>query len=228
MKTKLFLKNLLKGTAILSLAVLVSSCKKNDVDSSGSANIKVVNASPSSPNQGFYLANKTVVASGLSFATASAYISTNSGNNLVAEFRSDGSSTAYASGKSDIKNGASYTIFLAGDGQAARVKFFEDDRSAPASGQAKVRFIHLSDGAPANIDIRRSTGENVAANLGRDVATNFTTIAPGILSLRIYAAGQTTSLGSFDLTAFAADKTYTVYITGSTANSISVRQITQE
>ncbi|MGY0037059.1 hypothetical protein [Pedobacter sp. NJ-S-72] len=63
MKTRSFLKNLLKGTAILSLAVFVSSCKKNDVDSSGSANIKVVNASPTSPNQGFYLANKTVVAS---------------------------------------------------------------------------------------------------------------------------------------------------------------------
>ena len=228
MKTRSFLKNLLTGTAILSLAVFVSSCKKNDVDSSGSANVKVVNASQTSPNQGFYLANKTVVASGLSFANSSAYISTNSGNNLVAEFRSDGSSTAYATGKSDIKNGSSYTIFLAGDGQAARVKIFEDDRSAPASGQAKVRFVHLSDAAPVNIDIRRSSGENLAANLGRDVATNFTTIAPGVLSLNVYAAGQTTSLGSFNLSAFAADKIYTVYITGSTANSISVRQITQE
>jgi hypothetical protein len=228
MKTKSFLKNLVKGTAILSLAVLVSSCKKNDIDSSGSANVKVVNASPTSPNQGFFLANKTIVASGLSFANSSAYISTNSGNNLVAEFRSDGSSTPYATGKSDFRNGSSYTVFLAGDGQAARVKVYEDDRTAPASGQAKVRFIHLSDAAPVNIDIRRASGENLAANLGRDVATNFTTIAPGVLSLNIYAAGQSASLGNFNLTAFAADKIYTVYITGSTANSISVRQITQE
>lgn len=228
MKTRSFLKNLVKGTAILSLAVFVTSCKKNDVDSSGSANIKVVNASPTSPNQGFYLANTAVVSGGLSFANASAYISGNSGNNLVMEFRSDGSSTAYATGKADIRNTSNYTVFLAGDGQAARVKIFEDDRSAPASGQAKVRFVHLSDAAPANIDIRRSSGENLAANLSRDVATNFTTIAPGILSLQVYGAGQSTSLGKFDLTAFAADKIYTVYITGSTANSISVRQITQE
>ncbi|MBB5637913.1 hypothetical protein HDE68_003838 [Pedobacter cryoconitis] len=228
MKTKSFLKNLVKGAAILSVAVFVSSCKKNDVDSSGSANVKVVNASQTSPNQGFYLANKTVVNGGLSFANSSAYITTNSGNNLVAEFRSDGSSTPYATGKSDIKNGSSYTVFLAGDGQASRVKIYEDDRSAPASGQAKVRFIHLSDAAPVNIDIRRASGENLAANLGRDVATNFMTVAPGVLSLNVYAAGQSTSLGSFNLSAFAADKTYTVYITGSTANSISVRQITQE
>ncbi|MGY0037060.1 hypothetical protein [Pedobacter sp. NJ-S-72] len=88
--------------------------------------------------------------------------------------------------------------------------------------------MHLSDAAPVNIDIRRSSGENLAANLGRDVATNFTTITPGVLSLNVYAAGQSTSLGSFNLSAFAADKIYTVYITGSTANSISVRQITQE
>lgn len=228
MKTSSFLKNLVKGAAILSVAVLVTSCKKNDVDSSGSANVKVVNASPTSPNQGFYLANNAVVTGGLAFANASAYISTNSGNNLVTEFRSDGSSTAFATGKSDFKNGSSYTVFLAGDGQSARVKVYEDDRSAPVSGQAKVRFVHLSDAAPANIDIRRASGENLAANLGRDVATNFATIAPGILSLQVYAAGQSTSLGNFDLTALVANKIYTVYITGSTAGSISVRQITQE
>jgi len=226
MKTKSLLKNILKGTAVFTFAVLISSCKKNDVDESGSANLKIVNASSSSAPQSFFLANQSVVAGGLDFSESSAYITTNSGNNLVAEFRTDGSGAVFAKDNFEVKNGRNYTIFLAGDGQAARVKHYEDDLTAPTAGQAKVRFVHLSDAAPANIDIRNASGANLAANLERNVATAFTTIAPGILSLQVYAAGQSTSLGTFDLTAFADGKIYTVYITGSTAETITVRSIT--
>lgn len=225
MKTKSILKNILTGTAVFTFAVLISSCKKNDVDSTGSASIKVVNASPSSTTQSFYLANQAVVSGGLDFGEATDYIVTNSGNNLDAQFRNEGSATAYATGNFGIDRNRSYTVFLAGDGQAARVKLFTDDLTAPASGQAKVRFVHLSDAAPANIDIRNAAGDNLTANLAKDVASGFVGIAPGVLSLQVYAAGQTTSLGTFDLTAFTAGKIYTVYITGSKAGSITVRQI---
>jgi hypothetical protein len=50
-------------------------------------------------------------------------------------------------------------------------------------------------------------------------------IEPGILSLQVYAAGGTQSLGTFNLSSFAEGRIYTVYITGSTAQSIAVRQI---
>ena len=226
MKTNSFLKNMLKGTAILSLALFISSCKKDDIDENGSANIKVVNASPSSTAQGFFLADKTIVASGLDFTDASDYITTNSGNRLTAQFRNNGATTAYAQDNFDVNSNGTYTVFLAGDGQSARVKMFSDDLSAPASGQAKVRFVHLSDAAPVNIDIRDAAGNNLAANLSRDVATNFVAITPSVVSFQVFAAGDSNSLGTFDLSAFAAGKIYTVYITGSTAGSITVHQIT--
>jgi len=225
MKTSL--KNLVKGTAILAVALFISSCKKDDVDDSGSANIKVVNASSGSTAQGFYLANSTVVAGGLTYGESTdGYITTNSGNNLTAEFRNEGTATVYAKTNSDFDKGKSYSVFLAGDGQSARVKVYEDDLSAPASGQAKVRFIHLSDAAAANVDIRNAAGTNLAANLAHDSSTNFSTVAPGVLSLQVFAAGGSSSLASFDLTALASGKIYTVYITGATAGSVSVKQIT--
>jgi len=226
MKTKSFLKTLLTGTAVLALTVFITSCKKNDVDENGSARIKVVNASTSSSAQSFYLAGQSVVSGGLDFGESSDYIATNSGNRLEAQFRNEGSATAYATGNFDFNSNDTYSVFLAGDGQAARVKVFGDDLTAPAAGQAKVRFIHLSDAAPANVDIRNAAGENLAANIARDGSTNFVAIAPGILSLQVYGAGQTTSLGSFNLSAFAEGKIYTVYITGSTGGTIAVRQIT--
>lgn len=226
MKTNSILKSLFKGTAIIAIAAMVSSCSKDDdIDSSGSANLKVVNASSTSSDQSFYLASKAVVQGSLSYGDASDYIVTNSGKNLHAEFRNEGSATAYATGEFDLDKGANYSVFLAGDGQSARVKLYKDDLSAAASGQAKIRFIHLSDAAPANIDIKNGSGENIVANLGRDAASSYINVAPGILSLSVYAAGSATSLANFNLTAFAAGKIYTVYITGSTAQTISVQQI---
>jgi hypothetical protein len=226
MKTKSLFKNLLAATAALTFSVLISSCSKNDIDDSGTASIKVINASPSSSAQSFYLAGKAIVQGGLAYNDESNYVITNSGNRLEAQFRNDGATSAFATGTFDIDRGATYTIFLAGDGQSARVKLYQDDLSAPAVGQAKVRFIHLSDAAPANIDIRNAGGTNLVANLGHDNASSFVAIAPGILSLQVYAAGQNTSLGSFDLTSFAEGKIYTVYIAGSTGGSISVQKIT--
>ncbi|WP_304068754.1 DUF4397 domain-containing protein [Pedobacter glucosidilyticus] len=226
MKKNNFFKQILSGSLILALAVGFTSCKKDDVDETGSARIKVVNASSASNAQSVFLANNAIIQGGLAFSNSSDYITTNSGNNLNLEFRNEGSTTAYASGRFDVDNGSSYTAFLAGDGQQARVKLYKDDLAAPAGGQAKVRFVHLSDAAPANVDIRRNSTTNLAANLARDNASNFMNIEPGILSLQVYAAGGTENLGTFDLSAFAEGKIYTVYITGSTAQNITVRQIT--
>lgn len=225
MKRKSILKTLLTGTAVLAFAALNTSCSKNDVDESGSANVKVVNAAPTSTAQSFYLANNVVVDGGLDFTDATDYISVNSGNKLEAQFRNQGSTTAFASGNYDFDNGGNYTIYLAGEGQTARVKKFSDDLSAPVSGQAKVKFIHLSDAAPANIDIKNGAGDNLVVNLAKDAESNYVSIAPGIVSVQVFATGQATSIGNFDLSAFTAGKIYTVYITGTTTANISVHQI---
>lgn len=225
MKNK-FLTNMSAAAILLGVVTAFSSCKKDDIDESGSANVKVVNASSTSSAQGFYLASKTVVQGGLTFGNASSgYIAVNSGNNLQLQFRNSGSTSAYASGEYDLDKGGYYTIFLAGDGQAARVQVYADDMNPPAEGKAKVRFIHLSDAAPANVDIRSNSETNLAANLARNATSSYIEVNPGVLSLQVYAAGQSTSLGDFDLTAFASGKIYTVYVTGSIAESISVHQV---
>ncbi|WP_256004808.1 DUF4397 domain-containing protein [Pedobacter deserti] len=226
MKNKFLSKGMFMGAIVLALATTVSSCKKDDIDESGSANVKVVNASTASTAQGFYLAGRTVVQGGLTFGNASDYISVNSGNNLQLQFRNEGSSSNYASAQMDLDNGAYYTVFLAGDGQAARVKVYKDDRSAPTSGKVKVRFAHLSDAAPSTIDIRTSAGTTLIAGLNRDNASNYIEVNPGVMSLQVFGAGQDASVGTtFDITALAENRIYTIYVTGSTESSISVRQI---
>ncbi len=223
MKRTSIFKNVLAGTSLLLFATLITSCKKDDVDEVGSANVIVANASTGASAQTVQIAGKTI-RTGLTFGQASEYIATNSGNNLQAEFKNEGTETVFASEEVDFTNGRNYTLILAGEGQNARVRAFEDDLAAPASGQAKVRFVHLSDAVQENVDIRRASGDNLVTNLEHDKASNWVSVSPGILSLEVFSAGQTTALGNFDLSAFAPDKIYTVYVTGSNADNISVQQ----
>jgi hypothetical protein len=225
MKKKSIFKSVLAGTSLLLFATLITSCSKDDdIDPSGSANVIAVNAAAGSSAQTFQISGNTLK-SGLAFGQASEYIGTNSGDNLRAEFRTEGSASATATEELDFTNGKHYSVFLAGEGQDARIRAFEDNLDAPASGQTKIRFVHLSDAAPRNVDIRRANGENLITNLEHDRASDYVTVSPGVLSLQVFAAGQNTSLGNFDLSAFAPDKIYTVYVAGSDANNISVHQV---
>lgn len=216
-----------KGLSLaIVAAVALVSCKKNDIDEKGMANVKIVNAANTSTDQGFYLAGKVVVQGGLAFGeTSDGYISVSSGNNLELQFRNDGSATGYATTEHDLDKNKYYTIFLAGEGQTARVKVYEDNLSAPTSGKAKIRFVHLSNAAPDHIDIRTSSGTNLVVNLKRDDISNYIEVDPSVMSLQVFATGQSASLGTFDLSAFAAGKIYTVYVTGSTGASIQIRQV---
>lgn len=226
MKNKFLSKGIFAGALMLVVAMTTSSCKKNDVDESGTVNLKVVNASSASSDQGFYVAGNTVIQGGLSFGESSDYIVTRSGSNLEFQFKNESSGGVFASTRSDVDNGGYYTVFLTGDGQAARVKIYPDNNAMPSSGKVKVRFIHLSDAAPNSIDLRTTAGTNLVAGLNRDNASDYIELNPGVLSLRVYQAGQSTNIGSdFNLTAFAENRIYTVYITGSTTANIAVRQI---
>jgi hypothetical protein len=217
----------MKTTSIvLLLSVIVfSSCEKNDVDESGTANIRVVNASPNSSVQNFYLANNALITTGLGFTEASGYISTHSGNRLVAQFRNKDTNADYATGELWLGNGESYTVYLAGEGQNARVKVFEDKFSTPPGDMARVKFIHLSDGAPSDIRIKNSAGDNLVLNLSRNLASGYVNIPAGTLALEIYGTGQGNNVGNFSLSPFTAGKLYNVYITGASSADIKVYKI---
>ena len=224
MKKVRFLNGLLTGATVLAMVFMFSSCKKDDVDEDGSARIKIIHASSTAGEQSFYLANNRVRAD-LTYGSETEYILTNSGNRLTTAFKNE-SGVTFASGTHDFRNDRNYTDFLAGYGQNARIEVEEDNLSAPANGQAKVRFVHLSDAAPQNVDIKLSTGETLAANLSRNNITSFNEIGAGVKLVNVFAAGGAESLGSFDLENFAAGKIYTVYITGAASGNIQIRKAT--
>ncbi|MEO6687122.1 MAG: DUF4397 domain-containing protein [Dyadobacter sp.] len=225
MKKKSIFKSLLTTVGIFTFALSIWSCEENDVDASGMARVKIVNASPNSAAQSFFLVNKALVNGGLGFTQSSDYISTNSGNNLVAEFKNESSSSVTAEGRAYLEDGENYTLFFAGEGSDKRVKEYKDDLSAPASGMAKIRFISFSKEAPDLLTIKNTADNNLINTLTRDIESKDIDVAPGTFSFKVYSFVQKDKIGDYQVSDLQAGKIYTIYFTSSQSADIEVHQI---
>lgn len=224
-RESIFLKRL--GIAgILMLALFTSSCEENDVDATGMANVKVVNASPGSAAQRFFLVDKVLVNGGLEFTEATDYIRTNSGKLLVAEFKNEKGGNLTSRGGLYLSPDRDYTVYLTGEGSLDIVRQYEDDLSAPGNGLAKVKFIHFSEGAPALLNIRSGSGNDDLINtLTRNVESKYLNVAAGDLSFKIYDFVKKNKIGDFEVLDLKAGKIYTIYFTESTAAEITVHKV---
>lgn len=211
---------------IITALIFLSSCESNDIDPFGSAKLKVVNAAPNSGSQRFVMANIPYIID-LSYLEHSvSYHKVAVGNNLVTQFRDNSNNDLYATKQLDLDDNKIYTVYLTGESRDdAEVRLYEDNLSLPTSGKAKIKFIHLSSGAPANIDFTDDQGNNLALNLARYNQSSYTEISAGSLIIQVHAAGQTTTLATLGTTDFSAGKIYTVFIAGSSASGYTIKQI---
>ncbi|MBB6111973.1 protein of unknown function [Mucilaginibacter lappiensis] len=224
MKRNIIHNHLLIGAVLLVTVISFSSCKKNDVNPSETFDIKVVNASVTAGSQSFTLVDKVLVNGGLNFTDASDYITTNSGTRLVEQFKS-ANGTVTASGEIWTDNGKRFTVYLVGEGSKSRIKEFEDKLTIPPSGMARVKFLHLSDGAPSVINIKNANGDNLVTTLAEDTDSGYSNVASGTLSIRIYGVASRNNIGNFDVTDLQAGKIYSIYLTGSNDNNLSVHKV---
>lgn len=223
MRTKnIFNKGLLLG--IFCLPLVFTACSDDDgVVVGESSKIKIVNAAETSTPQDFYLSDKKVNSSAIAYKNTEGYISTKSGNDQDAEFRTSGSTAVYASKEVDLTANKDYSFFLHGEGASSAITVTEDDLSNPPAGKAKIRFIHLSTAASNNVDISLLNSKLVS-DLSFNETTSFSTINPGVHLFQVFEAGTTTNPLDLNLEALVEGKIYTVVISGSTtANAFLIR-----
>lgn len=221
MRTKPIFSTLLTAVAMLSLGTLGSSCEENNIDESGSANLKVVNAAPDATAQSFYLVDNAIVSGGLDFTDASDFISTVSGMRLSARFRNEGSSAHTAEGELYMVRGRHYTVFLRGDGNDVRIKQYEDELSYPPAGVARVKFLHFASGAPGDLIIKDAAGNKLVNTLTRDVESKYINVTAGTLSLELEGLALKKTVTNVTVPALKGGKIYTIYLTGTSASNIA-------
>lgn len=211
---------------IITLAAL-SSCKKdNDDQINGQASIMVTNAAEGSAAQDLMLDNATVSGSTVAYAHSSNYLNVKSGNHQ-AKFVNSGSATANATFNLSLQSGQHYSIYYTGDASTSSSSYFvtQDDLSAPASGKAKVRFVHLSSAAASTIDLGIATGNKIITGLAYRTASAYYNVDANTTFL-LYAAGSVTA--SLNMaTTMQSGKIYTIYVSGNTTATLTYHVVAE-
>ena len=177
----------------------------------GSAMVKVVHASPDAPGVDL-IVDGTVAGTNLTFPNNTGYLSVAEGTRNV-KVNVTGTSTTVINANLPVMNSMSYSVFAVDSVSKLSTLVIADDLTAPAAGNAHVRFIHLSPNAPA-VDIALTGGAVVWSNKSFKEYTPFTPLAAGTYNLEVRLAGTSTVVLPLPGVTLGTGKIYTVFARG--------------
>lgn len=186
-------------TLLLAAASLTAACSDDDDNNIGPASearVRVVHASPDAPAVDV-LVDGAEVLSDVPYLAASGYLAVPAGSrNLMVN--AAGSSTTVIDADVDLADGADYTVIASGVLGSIAPIVLEDDNSAPAAGNVRIRAIHGAPGAPA-VDIYvTAPGADLAGETPALTGVEFGDVADyleapaGTYQVRITPAGSQT------------------------------------
>jgi len=105
------------------------------------------------------------------------------------------------------------SIFVVGTNTSVETLEIVDDLSAPAAGQAKVRFLHASPNAPA-IDFTTDAGTPVFTDYTFKEYSPFTSMDAGTYNFEVRPAGTSTVVYTMPNVVLVEGKIYTIYTKG--------------
>jgi hypothetical protein len=156
--------------------------------------------------------DNTTVKTNLNFPDNTGYLAVPAGTRNV-KVNVTGTSTTVIGADLPVMAGASYSVFAVDSVSRISPLVVADDLSAPASGNAHVRFIHLSPNAPA-VDIAVTGGPVVWGNRKFKEFTSFTPLAAGTYNLEVRLAGTSTVVLPLPGITLQSGKIYTVFAKG--------------
>jgi len=203
---------LLAMLAILALAVTSCSDDNNPTAPDANAQVMVVHASPNAPAVDL-LVDNMLAGSGLAFPGNTTYLKVDAGTRNV-KVNVAGTSTSVINADLQLAANTNYTVFAVDSVSNISTVVLTDDLTAPASGKAHVRFVHLSPNAPA-VNITLTDGTIVFGNRAFKQSTDFTPLDAGTYDLQVRdAATNSAVVLSLNNIALTAGKIYTVFAKG--------------
>ncbi len=132
---------------LFAAGALVSACSDDDDNGTGpesSGLVRVVHLSPDAPNVDV-LVDDVAVATNVPYLTASEYLEVEAGSRNIV-IRATGGTSAVLDEDVTVADGGEYTVLVGGQLANIALDVLEDDNTAPAAGNVKVRLVH---GAPS-------------------------------------------------------------------------------
>jgi len=196
---------------ILAVFVSVSSCKKEETKTY--ANVLVTHASPNAPGVDLLVDGGKQNSSALTFPNNTGYLQVESGSRNI-KVNVTGTTTTVINADLNLEKDKNYSVFAVDSVSKISALVLADDLTAPASGKAHVRFVHLSPNAPA-VDVAvASSGAVVFGNKAFKEYTSFTPLDAGTYNLDVRVAGTSTVALVLPAITLQAGKIYTVFAKG--------------
>lgn len=203
---------------MLSLAVFTTGCKKDDDDDETPTptptygKLMAVHASPDAPGVDLLIDNAVQNSSALTYPNNTSYIQVQTGTRNV-KINATGTSTTVINASVTIEENKNYTVFAIDSLASIEPLVLTDDLTAPASGKAHVRFVHLSPNAPA-VDVAVTGGAVLFSDYTFKEYSAFTPLATNTYNLEVRLAGTSTVVLPLPGIALTAGKIYTIFAKG--------------
>lgn len=209
--------------AAMPVAMLTSCDEDGDDDvivQEDEARVMVVHASPDAPAVDL-LVDDEEVAADLTYPENTGYLTVEAGSRNI-KVNLAGTSTSVIDAEGNFVKDQSYTVFAIGtadetDAADIGALVLQDDLTAPAAGNAKVRFVHLSPDAP-DVDIVNITDPTNEAVLfdgqGYSEASTFASVPAGTYNLEVRTDADGTVVLPLNGIMLEAGKIYTVFANG--------------
>ncbi|HLL51007.1 MAG TPA: DUF4397 domain-containing protein, partial [Thermomicrobiales bacterium] len=159
--------------------------------SSSDACIRLVHAAPDVPPIDVYL-NEAQITQGLTFGTATEYVTTPSGTGRGVRVAAEGTAAeeAMIDAGLDFEPGQAYEILVTGGGDDLELTITGTDLRPLAEGQTRLRVIHTSPDAGA-IDIGiAGNEENLFEGIDFRTATDYLVLDAGDYQLEVRPGGE--------------------------------------
>ncbi len=188
--------NLKLLTLGLTVAAFAAGCSDDDSSTAPAteAGVRVVHASPDAPNVDV-LVDDAQVLSSVPYLGSSSYLEVPAGTRNI-KVNAAGTTTTVIDADVPLTAGADYTVIAGGLVSDIAPIVVEDDRSAPPTGNAKVRAVHGAPSAPAvdiyvtapGADLAVATPTLTSVPFG--TASGYLAIPAGEYQLRVTPAGS--------------------------------------
>ncbi|MGV3586165.1 MAG: DUF4397 domain-containing protein [Adhaeribacter sp.] len=207
-----------KWIKLLSLvifpALFLTACDDDDNTDAmnAQARVMVVHASPNAPAVDVLVDDKKVNSAALTFPNNSGYLAVMAGQRNL-KVNAAGTTTSVINANANLEANKNYSVFAINNLANIEALVLNDNLTAPASGKAHVRFVHLSPDAPA-VDIAVKNGPVLFSNRSFKSASDFTPVDATSYNLEVRLAGTNTVVLDLPGVALQNGKIYTVFARG--------------
>lgn len=202
----------------LSLTAFLTSCDKDETPQATSS-VNVIHASPDAPGVDLLVDNLKVNTAALNFPEATGYLKVSAGTRNI-KVNATGTNNSVINANLTFSADKYYSVFAYNRLASIAAILVEDNLAVPATGQAHIRFFHLSPDAPAVTvgTLSGTTFTPVFANRSFETQTtasanqSFTPVAAGTYTFDVQANGA--SVLNLSNIVLQAGKIYTVFAKG--------------